>query len=65
MPAPRHCRHCWGNCDGDCLVRGVPGYPDLCIHMGRYNAPPLRRRMRLWLAGLRRNRGPARRLTGA
>jgi len=47
------------------MVPGVPGYPDLCIHMGRYNAPPMRQRVRLWLAGLSRNRRPARRITGA
>jgi hypothetical protein len=25
----RHCRHCWGNCPGNCLV---PGQPGACIH---------------------------------
>ncbi len=24
-----HCRHCYGNCDGGCLL---PGGGDLCIH---------------------------------
>jgi hypothetical protein len=29
MPAVRHCRHCWGECPGDCLIPGAAG---LCIH---------------------------------
>lgn len=31
MPAVRHCRHCWGDCDGMCLppwARDV----GVCIH---------------------------------
>jgi hypothetical protein len=48
MPAIRHCRHCWGNCPGDCLV---PGGQGMCIH-GFVPDIPLRRRlrMRLWKA---------------
>jgi hypothetical protein len=29
MPAIRHCRHCLGDCGGDCLL---PGDTGLCIH---------------------------------
>jgi hypothetical protein len=29
MPVARHCRHCWGDCPGDCLM---PGEMGLCIH---------------------------------
>ena len=29
MPVDRHCRHCAGNCSGDCLL---PGDSGLCIH---------------------------------
>ena len=32
MPVTRHCRHCWGNCDGDCLLPGPAGEAGLCIH---------------------------------
>jgi hypothetical protein len=24
----RHCRHCWGNCAGNCMLPGL----DVCIH---------------------------------
>ena len=41
MPAYRHCRHCWGNCDGECLL---PGDTGACIHVP---SMPLRRRV--WL----------------
>jgi hypothetical protein len=27
MPEIRHCRHCWGNCLGECLLESVR-----CIH---------------------------------
>jgi hypothetical protein len=29
MTAARHCRHCLGDCQGDCLL---PGGSGLCIH---------------------------------
>jgi len=29
MPAARHCRHCLGDCPGDCLL---PGGGGRCIH---------------------------------
>jgi hypothetical protein len=29
MPAVRHCKHCWGDCDGTCLL---PGDLESCIH---------------------------------
>lgn len=29
---PRHCRHCWGDCPGDCLLPGPAGDAGLCIH---------------------------------
>jgi hypothetical protein len=29
MPTPRHCRHCFGDCGGVCLLPGTDG---LCIH---------------------------------
>jgi hypothetical protein len=29
MPAVAHCRHCFGDCPGDCLL---PGGGGLCIH---------------------------------
>ena len=29
MPDIRHCRHCWGDCHGECLL---PGDLGLCIH---------------------------------
>jgi hypothetical protein len=29
MPLPRHCKHCLGDCPGDCLM---PGDEGLCIH---------------------------------
>lgn len=28
MPETRHCRHCWGDCPGDCLA----DEPGICIH---------------------------------
>jgi hypothetical protein len=28
MTAVRHCRHCWGDCPGDCLL----GDAGMCIH---------------------------------
>ena len=28
MPGIRHCRHCWGDCPGDCLF----GESGRCIH---------------------------------
>lgn len=41
MPAPRHCRHCYGDCPGDCLIPGPEG---LCIHR-----PARRLSFRMWL----------------
>ena len=39
---PRHCRHCWGNCPGNCLLPGL----DVCVHdAGRGPKMPLR----LWV----------------
>jgi hypothetical protein len=32
MPSVRHCRHCFGDCPGDCLL---PGDQGLCIHNPR------------------------------
>jgi hypothetical protein len=28
MADVRHCRHCWGNCPGDCLMEDM----GMCIH---------------------------------
>jgi hypothetical protein len=28
MPEVRHCRHCWGDCPGDCLA----AESGICIH---------------------------------
>ena len=28
MSEARHCRHCWGDCPGECLI----GQPGRCIH---------------------------------
>jgi hypothetical protein len=36
----RHCRHCWGDCGGRCLVPGLDG----CIH--QIPKLPLRARLR-------------------
>jgi hypothetical protein len=48
MEPVRHCRHCWGDCPGDCLL---PGDQGLCIH--RYS-PRLTFRERLRAAATRR-----------
>ena len=48
MPIDRHCRHCAGNCSGDCLL---PGDSGLCIHRP---LPQLPLRVRLRLIGTRR-----------
>jgi hypothetical protein len=37
MSVTRHCRHCWGNCAGECLLPGAAGDAGLCIH--RPNPP--------------------------
>jgi hypothetical protein len=42
MPTSRHCRHCYGDCGGACLL---PGDQGLCIH-----SPAPRRGMRSWLS---------------
>jgi hypothetical protein len=48
MPAVRHCRHCWGNCAGDCLFPGAEGDAGLCIHRPYPRLPlPWRDRVRL------------------
>jgi len=41
-PARRHCQHCWGGCDGECML---PGGRDGCIH--RPATLPFRYRLRL------------------
>jgi hypothetical protein len=38
MSPTRHCKHCWGDCPGDCLLPGVEGR---CIHKTS-SGPPLR-----------------------
>ena len=48
MPSARHCRHCLGDCPGDCLL---PGDQGLCIHK---LAP--RRSAREWLIAVRTRR---------
>jgi hypothetical protein len=48
MPIDRHCRHCAGNCSGDCLL---PGDSGLCIHRP---LPGMPLRVRLRLIGTRR-----------
>ena len=48
MPLVRHCRHCLGDCPGDCLL---PGDEGLCFH-----SPVRRRSLREWLV-LTRTRG--------
>ena len=47
----RHCRHCYGDCPGDCLL---PGDTGMCIH-GRVRPLPFRQRVRLWLYRLWRS----------
>ena len=49
MPGYRHCRHCWGDCDGDCLLPGGSGG---CIHRGPRRS--LRQQFLLWLVWRRR-----------
>ena len=41
MPAAGHCRHCYGDCPGNCLVPGLDGR---CIH-GAYPKLPVGRRL--------------------
>jgi hypothetical protein len=48
MPVVAHCRHCFGDCDGDCLL---PGGGGLCIHK-----PVPKRTLGEWLALLRTRR---------
>jgi hypothetical protein len=40
----RHCKHCWGDCLGSCLL---PGDEGLCIHVSPYRGLPLREWPRL------------------
>jgi hypothetical protein len=45
MPT-RHCRHCWGDCAGDCLLPGPAGAAGLCIHQPNPSLPwPVRFRL--------------------
>jgi len=46
---PRHCRHCWGNCAGGCLLPGL----DVCIH-DVHRGPRLPARERLRVIGTAR-----------
>jgi hypothetical protein len=48
MPPPQHCRHCTGDCLGECLL---PGDQGLCIHR---MAPRLSRQEKLRLLRSRR-----------
>ena len=32
MPVMAHCRHCYGDCGGNCLLPGAAGGAGLCIH---------------------------------
>jgi hypothetical protein len=41
MPVYRHCKHCWGDCGGGCLL---PGDAGACIH--RPYAVPFWQRVR-------------------
>ena len=43
MPAIGHCRHCWGDCPGDCLL---PGDEGRCIHQP-FRVLPFRQRFRI------------------
>lgn len=47
MPSPSHCRHCYGDCSGTCLVDDA----GRCIHGG---GPALPWRLRLRLVTTRR-----------
>jgi hypothetical protein len=60
MGEGRHCRLCWGNCPGDCLL---PGDTGMCIH-GRLHPLPLRQRVQLWFVRLGRA-GSRTRVSGA
>ena len=58
MPAAGHCRHCYGDCPGTCLL---PGDTGLCIHkpapaltVGQWVA--LLRTRRFWRRVLRGDR---------
>ena len=48
MTAVRHCRHCWGNCLGDCVLDYSAG---MCIH-GRDGAKRMRMQPQ-WLVNRR------------
>ncbi len=49
MTVVRHCRHCWGDCQGDCLLDDT----GMCIHnvRARVMRPTRARRLlsRAWL----------------
>jgi hypothetical protein len=51
MTRARHCRHCLGDCPGDCLLPGDAGDAGLCIHKP---APAMSWRERLRLLGSRK-----------
>jgi hypothetical protein len=46
MPAPRHCQHCWGNCNGECILDDT----GLCVHRIGSLRPPWRLRLRYLLS---------------
>ena len=46
MTAVRHCRHCWGDCLGDCLLDDT----GLCIHNVKSKMMRQQRRRRLLLS---------------
>gem|GEM_PF-1553907 len=46
MPSARHCRHCFGDCPGDCLRPGYTADTGLCIH-NPFPRRPWQERVRL------------------
>lgn len=50
-PIRRHCRHCYGDCTGDCVLPGQDGY---CIH--RMPGLSFRQRILLMVTRLSRSR---------
>jgi hypothetical protein len=56
-PPGSHCRHCYGDCAGRCLLPGTEG---LCIHN-----PAPRRSARDWVALIRTRRFWRRFFTGS
>ncbi len=49
MTAVRHCRHCWGDCLGGCLLDDT----GLCIHNENSRMMRQQRRRRLLLSPMR------------